>query len=138
MSDTVRMKHHAIAIPQLTPADRILEASKQLKDAIQQQPQQAPMDEIKAIELLREVLLGENKAELPLNSVQKERAAQKKMPAEAPKQLTTQSGAVATCAGCCENIILTHPAGCILKPLARCNVDKVLFEWECSVTLRLF
>ena len=29
---------------------------------------------------------------------------------------------------CCENIILAHPTGCILKPLARCNVDKVLFE----------
>ena len=57
MSDTVRMKHHAIAIPQLTPVDQILEAAKQLKQAIQQQPQQAPMDEIKAIELLREVLL---------------------------------------------------------------------------------
>ena len=39
---------------------------------------------------------------------------------------------------CCENIILTHPAGCILKPLARCLVDRILFEWECSVTLRLF
>ena len=61
MSDTVRMKHHAIAIPELTPADRILEATKQLKDAIQQQPQQAPMDEIAAIELLREVMLGERK-----------------------------------------------------------------------------
>ena len=29
---------------------------------------------------------------------------------------------------CRENIILTHPAGCPLKPLARCNVRKVLFE----------
>ena len=29
---------------------------------------------------------------------------------------------------CCENIILTHPAGYPLKPLARCNVGKVLFE----------
>ena len=72
MSDTVRMKHYAIAIPQLTPADQILETAKQLKRAIQQQPQQAPMDEIKAIELLREVLLGESKTELPMNSVQRE------------------------------------------------------------------
>ena len=39
MSYTVRMKHHAIAIPKLTPADQILEAAKQLKNAIQQQPQ---------------------------------------------------------------------------------------------------
>ena len=33
--DTVRMKHHAIAIPQLTPADQILEVTKQLKQMIQ-------------------------------------------------------------------------------------------------------
>ncbi len=39
MSDTVQMKYHAISIPKLTPADRILEATEQLKDAIQQQPQ---------------------------------------------------------------------------------------------------
>ena len=57
MSDTMWMKHHVIAIPQLTTADQILGAAKQLKQAMQQQPQQAPMDEIKAIELLREVLL---------------------------------------------------------------------------------
>ena len=25
-----------------------------------------------------------------------------------------------------------------VKTLARCNVDKLLFEWECSVILRLF
>ena len=80
------------------------------------------MDEIKAIELLREVLLGESKTELPKNgvqkekeeqkripavvpeqtttqSVQKEREEQKRMPAVVPEQTTTQSGAVATCAG---------------------------------------
>lgn len=33
MSDTVQMKHHAISIPELTPADQTLEATKQLKDA---------------------------------------------------------------------------------------------------------
>ena len=71
-----------------------------MKNAIQQkQLQQAPMDEIKAIKLLREVLLGERKTELPMNSVQKERIEQKKMPAATPEQITTQSGAVATSAG---------------------------------------
>ena len=57
------------------------------------------MDEIKAIELLREVLLGDSKTELPKNSVQKEREEQRRMPAVVPDQITTQSGAVATCAG---------------------------------------
>ena len=34
LSDSVKFKHHAIAIPNLTPADRILEAARQLDIAI--------------------------------------------------------------------------------------------------------
>ena len=52
MSDTVKFRHHAIAIPQLTPADRILEAAKQLDEALRQQPASTPMDTLTAIELL--------------------------------------------------------------------------------------
>ena len=58
ISDTVRLKHHAIAIPQLTPADRILEAARQLDSAIKQHHKKAPMDELVTIELLRKVRLG--------------------------------------------------------------------------------
>ena len=76
ISDTVRFKHHAITIPQLTPADRILEAAKQLEAAIKQQPKKAPMDEITAIELLRSVLLGEQVEPLPKNSIQKRKMQQ--------------------------------------------------------------
>ena len=76
ISDTYRFKHHAIDIPQLTPADRILEAAKQLNDAITQQPKKAPMDEITAIELLREILLGEKTTPLPPNSVQRRKTAE--------------------------------------------------------------
>ena len=65
MSDTYKFKHHTIAIPQLTPADQILEAAKQLDSAISQQPTKAPMDELTAIELLREVLLEEKNATTP-------------------------------------------------------------------------
>ena len=61
MLDTVRFKHHAIAIPQITLTNRILEASRQLDDAIKQQPKKSPMDELTTIELLQEVLLGERK-----------------------------------------------------------------------------
>ena len=39
MSDTVRFKHPEIDIPQLTPADRIIEAARYLYDAIKQQQQ---------------------------------------------------------------------------------------------------
>ena len=38
LSDSVKFKHHAIAIPDLTPVDRILEAARQLDNAIKQQP----------------------------------------------------------------------------------------------------
>ena len=58
ISDMLRFKHHAIAIPQLTPSDRILEAAQHLDSAIKQQPKKAPMDELVAIELLRKVLMG--------------------------------------------------------------------------------
>ena len=57
LSDSVKFKQHAIAIPGLTPADRILEAARQLDNAIKQQPKEAPMDEITA-EILRKVLTG--------------------------------------------------------------------------------
>ena len=80
MADTVKMKHHAIAIPTLTPADRILEAARQLDKAIKQLPKEGPMDELEAIELLREVLLGERKTPLPMNSVQERRIKERAQP----------------------------------------------------------
>ena len=36
ISDTVKFKHHTIAIPQLTPADIILEAARELDSEIKQ------------------------------------------------------------------------------------------------------
>ena len=65
ISDTVQFKYHAIAFPNLTPANRILEAARHLDCAIKQQPKKAPMDKLVAIELLRKVLLGERKDPLP-------------------------------------------------------------------------
>ena len=78
MSDTVKFRHHAIAISELTPTDRIMEAAKQLDEALRQQPASAPIDTLAAIELLQEVLPGEKRKPLPDNSVQKVRAAQRK------------------------------------------------------------
>ena len=77
MSDTVRFKHHAIAIPQLTLTNRILDAAIQLGHSIKQQPKKVLMYELTAIELLREVLLDERKEKLPKNSVQTKKAKQK-------------------------------------------------------------
>ena len=58
LSDSVKFKQHAIVIPDLTPADRILEAAWQLDNVIKQQPKEAPMNEITAVEILRKVLTG--------------------------------------------------------------------------------
>ena len=41
ISDSVKFQHHVIAIPKLILADRILEATRQLKHAITQQPTKA-------------------------------------------------------------------------------------------------
>ena len=81
VADTVKMKHHAIAIPKLTPSDRILEAARQLDRAIKQLHKEGPMDELATIELLRKVLLGDNKDTLPINSVQKQRERERVQPA---------------------------------------------------------
>ena len=71
------MKHHAIAIPTLTPADRILEAARKLGSAIKQQPKWVPMDKITGIDMLRAVLLGEQRSTLQQNSVQRAKTLQK-------------------------------------------------------------
>ena len=92
MSDMVRFKHHAISIPKLNPSDRILEAARQLEDAIKQQPKSSPMEELKYIELLREVLLGENEEKLPPKSV-KTRRAKKRSGTRKGCQKTCQSSA---------------------------------------------
>ena len=78
ISDTVKFQHHAIAMPELTPSDQILEATRQLKGAINLQPKRAPMDEMGAIDMLREVMMGEQRTELPQNSVQIKKYQQKK------------------------------------------------------------
>ena len=94
------MKHHTIAIPTLTSTDRILEATRHLDRALKQLPKDGPTDKIKAIKLLREVLLGEKEKPLPPNSINKEKLRQKeleklpllKSPAEAtPDKASTPS-----------------------------------------------
>ena len=96
ISDSVKFQHHAIAIPELTPGDRILEATRQLKDAINNQPKRAPMDELRAIELLQEVMLGKGKQELPLNSVQQRRATRRAEMPPAPVVCEPKHSAVPT------------------------------------------
>ena len=52
--NTVKFQHHAIGIPEIMPADRIMEAAKQLKSAIHQLPKDAPMDTLEVLQNLLE------------------------------------------------------------------------------------
>lgn len=58
ISDTVTFQHHTVSVPTVTPADRIIRATKELNAALRNQPSELPTDQISAINKLREVLLG--------------------------------------------------------------------------------
>ena len=73
------MQHHAIAIPRLTPADGIVEAARHLNRALRDLPKDGVTEEIKAIQIMREVLLGERNTPIPLNSVAQEKVRQKEL-----------------------------------------------------------
>ena len=60
-------------------SDIILEATRQIDDAIRQQPKRVPMEELATIELLSSVLL-EEKTTLPPNSMQIQKDRQAAMP----------------------------------------------------------
>ena len=67
----MKFRHHKIAVPQLTLVNHILEATiRQIQDAINQQPVQAPTEEARAIDLLRQDVLGEPMSLSP-NNVQR-------------------------------------------------------------------
>ena len=61
IGDTFRFHHHVIAVPEITPAERIVHAAEKLEDAIKQQPEKAPLAEHDAIAMLRQILLGERR-----------------------------------------------------------------------------
>ncbi len=67
--DTFRYQHHAIPVPAITATDRILEATCCLADAING-VQEAPLEEMAAIQSLRALLLGEETPQEPEPSPQ--------------------------------------------------------------------
>ena len=64
ITDTLSFQHHNVKVPQPTSSDKIISATGELKRAIKQQPAKAPMEELSAIKLLRQVLLGEKPLDL--------------------------------------------------------------------------
>ena len=64
ITDTLIFQHHNVKVPQLTPAEKIISAARELQRAIKKQPAKAPMEELRAITLLRQVLLGEKPLKL--------------------------------------------------------------------------
>ena len=62
-------RHFALPAPQRkgvqpTSDEKIVSAARELQRAIKQQPAKAPMEELSAIKLLRQVLLGDKPLEL--------------------------------------------------------------------------
>ena len=84
ISDTAKFQHHAITIPHLASANIILKATHQLRDVLTQQPKQASMDELRAIKLLCNVVIGGRRKALPQNSVQIKITQQQQMSPETP------------------------------------------------------
>ena len=64
ITDTIKFQHHNVKVPQLTAADIITSAVRELQRAIKQQPAKAPMEELQAIKMLCHVLLGEKPLKL--------------------------------------------------------------------------
>ena len=58
ITDTIKFQHHDVKVPQPTAADIITSAARKLQRAIRQQPAKSPMEDLQAIKLLRQVLLG--------------------------------------------------------------------------------
>ena len=66
ITDTFRFNHHAIPLPTISDADRIIEATKKLTSVIAG-GQDAPPDKLEAIQALGSILLG--KEPTPSNTV---------------------------------------------------------------------
>ena len=71
-SNSVKFKHHVFPTPELTPEDRILEATRELKDVLRHQPKNAPLKGKRGIALIEEVMQGKD-VDIPLNSVKRRR-----------------------------------------------------------------
>eukprot|EP00957_Ditylum_brightwellii_P147668 11245421-Ditylum_brightwellii.AAC.1 len=84
ITDTVRFQHHAVQIPQITPAERIEKATKALTDAVRNVPVEAPPGYVMAVQRLRAVLLNERA------SAQKQPPAQPQPMKEAPQRSPNQ------------------------------------------------
>ncbi len=87
LSDTIKFQHHAIGIPEITPADRILEAARRLNEAIRRLAKEALMDTLEAIQVLREVMLGETVKPVEIQPERVARVAPQRV-AASPKTIT--------------------------------------------------
>ena len=56
VTDTVKFQHHVVTVPNVTPADRIIEATRALSRALKNMPPEAPPHQLDAIQRLRTVL----------------------------------------------------------------------------------
>eukprot|EP00957_Ditylum_brightwellii_P205998 15346352-Ditylum_brightwellii.AAC.2 len=55
ITDTVRFQHHNVKLPNVTPAERIEKAVRELTNAVKANPTEGPADYIKVVQHLRAV-----------------------------------------------------------------------------------
>eukprot|EP00957_Ditylum_brightwellii_P004862 370516-Ditylum_brightwellii.AAC.1 len=87
ITDTIKLKHHGIKVLNVTPAEQIAKAVKELTAAIRNDPTEGPPDYIEAVQQLRAMLLNEKQQERLVPGPQNE---MKEVPLRNPNQITEQ------------------------------------------------
>eukprot|EP00957_Ditylum_brightwellii_P203155 15333453-Ditylum_brightwellii.AAC.1 len=87
ITNTFKFKHHGIKVPNVTPAEQIAKAVKDLTAAVRNDPTKGPLVYIKAVQRLRAVLLNEKQQECPVPGPHEEK---KEVPLRNPNHITEQ------------------------------------------------
>eukprot|EP00957_Ditylum_brightwellii_P009671 728789-Ditylum_brightwellii.AAC.1 len=61
-SDAVRLKYHAVTVPQITPTERIVQATAQLIQAVKNVPSDSPSDYLQTVKQLCVILIPDHVA----------------------------------------------------------------------------
>eukprot|EP00957_Ditylum_brightwellii_P186099 14168483-Ditylum_brightwellii.AAC.1 len=102
--DTARFQHHTVQLPQITPAERIEKATKELTAAVRNVPMDAPPDYVTVVQRLQAALLNEcttaQTQQLSQPQPMKEaphRSPNQVMTEKTPSAVTTNSSALILC-----------------------------------------
>eukprot|EP00957_Ditylum_brightwellii_P124182 9466301-Ditylum_brightwellii.AAC.2 len=87
ITDTIKFKHHGVKVLNVTPAERIAKAVKDLTAAVRNDLTKGPPDYIEAVQQLRAILLNEKQQKCPAPAPQEET---KEIPMHNPTQISEQ------------------------------------------------